>query len=157
MPTNSRKAKLESVLQQEIAVCVQQELKDPRLGFITIIRVVLSDDFHEAKAFYTVLGEQKHRRLAEQALNHARGFIQRRYADVVKTRLLPQLVFAYDDAEFKRQTMNDLIRKARQSDTDGGANPAPATPEPRPDAPDTQPAAPVAPAAKTPPEPKTAE
>ncbi len=139
MPTNSRKAKLESVLRQEIAICVQQELKDPRLGFVTILRVLLSDDFHEAKAYYTVLGDQKQRRLAEQALNHARGYIQRQYADVVKTRLLPQLSFVYDDAEFKRQTMSDLIRHARESDTDGGANPTPATLEKPPGAPELPP------------------
>lgn len=132
MPTNSRKAKLESVLQQEIAICVQQELKDPRIGFVTIVRVVLSDDFHECKAYYTVLGDVKKRKLAAQALVHARGFIQGRYADVVKTRRLPQLLFVYDDAELKRQTMNDLIRQARLTDTDGGAMPTPATPEPKP-------------------------
>ena len=132
MPTNSRKAKLESVLQQEIAICVQQELKDPRIGFVTIVRVVLSDDFHECKAYYTVLGDEKKRRLAAQALLHARGFIQGRYADVVKTRRLPKLEFVYDDAELKRQTMNDLIRKARLTDTDGGSMPTPSTPEPKP-------------------------
>ena len=130
MPTNSRKAKLESVLLQEIAICVQQVLKDPRIGFVTIVRVVLSDDFHECKAYYTVLGEEKKRKLAAQALLHARGFIQGRYADVVKTRMLPKLEFVYDDAELKRQTMHDLIRKARQTDTDGGSMPTPATPEP---------------------------
>jgi len=134
MPTNSRKAKLESVLQQEIAICVQQELKDPRIGFVTIVRVVLSDDFADCKAYYTVLGDVKKRKLAAQALLHARGFIQGRYADVVKTRRLPKLEFVYDDAELKRQTMNDLIRMARLTDTDGGAVPTPATPEPKPTA-----------------------
>ena len=133
MPTNSRKLKMESLLQREIAVCVQQELKDPRLGFITILRVVMSNDLQQAKAYWTCLGDQKQRRLAEQALTHARGFIQGRYADVVKTRRLPQLSFHYDDDEFKRQTMSDLIRQARSSDTDGGSQPTPAAPEPKPE------------------------
>ncbi len=132
MPTNNRKAKLESLLQQEIATCVQQELKDPRLGFITIVRVVMTADLHTVTAHWTCLGDQKQRRLAEQALANARGYIQRRYADVVKTRLLPQLSFAYDDAEFKRNTMEDLIRQARRTDSDGGATPEPAAPEPKP-------------------------
>lgn len=129
-----RKAKLESVLQREIATCINQELKDPRLGFITIVRVEMSDDLQQVRAYYTVLGDQKKRRLAEQALTHARGFVQGRYADVVKTRRLPTLVFVYDDAEFRRQTMTDLIRAARATDTDKGASPEPAAPEPKIDA-----------------------
>jgi ribosome-binding factor A len=133
MPTNSRKQKLESLLHREIAVVVQQELKDPRLGFITVVRVEMSTDLQTVKAYWTLLGDQKQRRLTEQALDRARGFIQSRYADVVKTRRLPTLTFHYDDAEFKRQTMQDLIQAARKSDTDGGANPTPAASEPKPD------------------------
>jgi ribosome-binding factor A len=131
MPTNSRKQKLESLLHREIAVCVQQELKDPRLGFLTIVRVEMTDDLQSVKAFWTCLGDQKQRRLAEQALTHARGFIQGRYADVVATRRLPTLSFHYDDAEFRRESMNLLIKNARSSDTDGGSQPTPAAPEPK--------------------------
>jgi ribosome-binding factor A len=133
MPTNSRKLKLESLLQREIAVCVQQELKDPRLGFITIVRVELTEDLSIAKALWTCLGDMKQRRLAEQALQHARGFIQGRYADAVKTRRLPQLQWVYDDGEYRRHTMDDLIRKARLTDTDGGSQPTPPAPTPKPD------------------------
>lgn len=133
MPS-SRKAKLESVLQREIATCIQQELKDPRLGFITVVRVEMSEDLQQVKAYYTVLGDMKKRKLAEQALAHARGFVQGRYADVVKTRRLPTLSFHYDDAEFRRQTMTDLIRAARATDTDAGASPEPAAPTPKADA-----------------------
>lgn len=133
MPTNSRKLKLESLLQREIAVCVQQELKDPRLGFLTVVRVEMSTDLQQVKAYWTCLGDMKQRRLAEQALAHARGFIQGRYADVVKTRRLPTLSFHYDEVEFQRNAMDDIIRKARQSDTDGGKSPEPAAPDPKPD------------------------
>ncbi len=130
---SNRKARLESLLHQEIAICVQQELRDPRLGFITVLKVELTDDFSHAKAFYSVLGDPKHRRLAEQALEQARGFVQSRYAKAVKTRVLPQLQWAYDDSEFKRSSMDELIRKARATDTDGGAKPEPSAPDPKPD------------------------
>ena len=112
----SRKARLESLLHQEVAQCVQQELNDPRLGFITIVRVELTGDLHQATAYYTVLGDEKQRKLAAAALDRARGFVQNRYAPVVQTRLLPTLRFAYDDQEDKRQTMDELIRKARATD-----------------------------------------
>jgi ribosome-binding factor A len=129
---DNRKAKLESLLLREIAVCVQQELRDPRLGFITITKVVMTDDLHEVKAYFTVLGDPQARNLASQALQAARPYVQRSYAKVVHTRLLPQLSFVYDDVEYKRTTMDDLIAKARATDTDQGAVPEPSAPDPRP-------------------------
>lgn len=118
MPAPARKNRLESLLHQEIATTVQRELRDPRLGFLTITRVEMTDDLHQVTAFFTVLGDEKQRRLAAKALADAAPFVQRRYAPVVRTRLLPTLRFAYDDREEKRTSMEDLIRKARESDPD---------------------------------------
>jgi ribosome-binding factor A len=129
----SRQARLQSLLHREIATCIQQQLKDPRIGFITVTRVELTGDLHQVKAFYTVLGTPSERRQAAAALEQARGFIQRSYAPVVKTRLLPILSFAYDEVEVQRGTMDDLIRKARATDSDAGANPTPAAEAPKPD------------------------
>lgn len=122
----SRKARLESLLHREIATCIQQQLKDPRIGFITVTRVELSEDLHQVKAFYTVFGTPSERRQAGHALEQAKGYIQRQYAPVVKTRMLPLLSFAYDEVETQRSEMDDLIRKARATDTDGGTRPEPA-------------------------------
>lgn len=127
----SRKARLESLLHREIATCVQQELKDPRIGFITITRVEMSADLHQVKAFYTVLGTPSERRQAGHALEQAQGYVQRRYAPVVKTRLLPILSFAYDEVETQRTEMDELIRKARATDSDGGTRPEPAVEKPK--------------------------
>ncbi|MBA3707648.1 MAG: 30S ribosome-binding factor RbfA [Planctomycetes bacterium] len=131
----SRKKRMESLLHREIATCVQQELRDPRLGFITIVRVELTADLHQVKAFFTVLGDASQRKLASKALEQARGFVQNRYAGVVKTKSLPMLAFAYDDVEERRHGMDDLIRRARLTDSDGGANPEKAAEKP-PGAPD---------------------
>jgi ribosome-binding factor A len=121
----SRQARLESLLHREIATTIQQELRDPRLGFITVTRVTMTSDLHQVRAYFTVLGDEKARRLAAQALDHAKGFIQSRYAPALKTRLVPLLTFVYDETEKKRGDIEDLIRKARSTDTDHGANPEP--------------------------------
>jgi len=97
---------------------VNQQLQDPRLGFLTITRVEMTDDLHDVTAFYTVYGDEKQRRLAAKALTAATPFVQRSYAKVVRTRLLPRLKFAFDDREEKRTSMENLIRKARSSDPD---------------------------------------
>lgn len=124
MPAPSRKQRLESLLHREIATVVNQELRDPRLGFVTITRVELTSDLHQVKAFFTVLGDEKQRRLATRALENAVPYVQRAYAPAVRTRLLPQLAFAYDDHEEKRHGIATLISKARA--TDPSQDPAPA-------------------------------
>jgi ribosome-binding factor A len=129
----SRKARLESLLHREIATCIQRELKDPRIGFITVTRVEMTADLHQVKAYYTVFGTPSERRQAGHALEQAKGFIQRQYAPVVKTRLLPILSFAYDEVETQRAGMDDLIRKARATDSDGGSRPEPAAEAPKPE------------------------
>lgn len=125
----SRKARLESLLHREVATTVQQELRDPRLGFITILRVELTADLQQATAFWTLLGPQSGRRMAQAALDQASGFVRRRFAPVVKTRRLPELRFLYDDAEEKRQGMAELIRQARSTDSDRGERAEPPAPE----------------------------
>jgi ribosome-binding factor A len=129
----SRKARLASLLHREIATCLQRDLKDPRLGFLTVTRVELSDDLKKVTAYYTLLAPDSKRRLVAAALESARGYVQRYYAPVVKTRLLPILTFAYDDLEQRRQGMDALIRAARATDPDGGAKPEPPVSEPVPD------------------------
>ncbi|HEX3134803.1 MAG TPA: 30S ribosome-binding factor RbfA [Planctomycetota bacterium] len=129
----SRKLRLESLLHREIATCIQQELKDPRIGFITVTRVEMSADLHQVKAFYTVFGTPSERRQAGHALDQAKGFIQRRYAPVVKTRLLPILSFAYDEVETQRGALDDLIRQVRVTDSDGGQRFEPVSEAPKPE------------------------
>lgn len=121
----SRKLRLESLLRREIATCVATELRDPRLGFITITRVELTADLHQVTAFFTVLGGLPQRKLAAQALESAAPYVQRSYAPAVRTRLLPQLRFAYDDREEKRQEMDALIRQARSTDPETATEPPP--------------------------------
>jgi ribosome-binding factor A len=124
---NERKARLESLLHREIAVTVQQEVKDPRLGFITITRVAMSEDLLTAKAYWTCLGDEKQRRLAAHALESARGFVQKRYAPVIKSRNVPSLTFVHDAQDVQRSDLDELIRKARATDSDGGTKPEPAS------------------------------
>lgn len=125
MPIHSRKQRLESLLHREIATTIQRDLRDPRIGFLTITRAELSDDLHLVTAYYTVLGTEAQKRTAARALANAVGFVQRAYAPAIHTRLLPMLSFVYDDREAKRQNMDDLIRRARASDPDPTPEPSP--------------------------------
>lgn len=113
-----RKDRLESLLKREVATVVQTRLRDPRIGFVTITRVSLSGDLQTATAYFTVLGSAKERKLAQQALDRSRGFVQSAYASVVRMRTLPQLRFAFDEQEERRARMDELISRARSTDPD---------------------------------------
>lgn len=113
---NRRKDRLESLLRREIANCLVSELRDPRLGFVTITRVALSVDRQFATAYYTVLGDDKQKKHASIALKSACPYVQRAYAKHVRSRTLPILRFEFDERDEKRMSMDALIRKARQSD-----------------------------------------
>lgn len=119
--SSRRKARLESFLKREIATVVSQEMNDPRVGFITITRCEMTADLSRVTAYFTLLDDRK-RALAQGALDRARHFVQGRYAKHLRMRRLPELVFTYDDDLGKRNEMEDLIRRARASDPDGGGD-----------------------------------
>jgi ribosome-binding factor A len=129
MPPPTRQQRLASLLHREIASAVRA-LDDPRIGMVTITRVEVTGDLQLVTAFWTAMGGARERKLAEHALASARGFIRTSYAPTVRTRLVPDLVFSYDDREQKREAMNEIISRARRTDADHGERPEPPAPDP---------------------------
>jgi ribosome-binding factor A len=125
----ARKSRLESLLRREIATSLLTLVDDPRLRLVTITRVEMTGDLHQARAFWTIIGPRADRRHAAAALEAVRVPIQNAYAKAVRTRLLPILSFAYDEQEQRRSGMDDLIRRARASDPDQGQVPTPPAPQ----------------------------
>lgn len=129
MPAPTRQQRLASLLHREIASAVRG-LDDPRIGMVTITRVEMTGDLQQVTAFWTVLGGLRERKLAEHALASARGFVRTSYAPAVRTRLLPALLFSFDDREEKRAAMQEIIQRARRTDADHGEKPEPPAADP---------------------------
>ena len=89
--SSARPERVQEALRQEISKIVQNEIKDPRLGFITITSVELSRDLRYARVFFSVLGEEKHKKLALKGLTSAKGYIKGLLADRVKLKFMPIL------------------------------------------------------------------
>ena len=85
-------------LQQEIARIIHQELKDPRLGFVTITRVELSNDLRHAKVLFSCLGDQEARARSQEALDHAAGFIHELIKKRFRLKIIPAIQFQYDES-----------------------------------------------------------
>jgi len=89
-------ARLTVELQQEIARIIHQELKDPRLGFVTITRLSLSNDLRYAKVFFSCLGGEAARASSQEALDHSTGFIHGLIKRRFRLKVIPELQFRYD-------------------------------------------------------------
>lgn len=105
-------------LQQELAVLIQREVKDPRLGMVTLSGVRVSRDLGYADVYFTLLGEQDPERVRENllVLKHAGGFLRTRVARRVQLRHVPELRFHYDESIVRGQQLSSLIDEAVESD-----------------------------------------
>jgi ribosome-binding factor A len=92
-------------------------VKDPRIGFVTVIRAELHHSTSTAEVFVTVFEDDK-KKDTVKALNKMKGFFQKDLSKTLGTRLTPVLTFKLDEAADKAYGLDSLISKARQSDAD---------------------------------------
>jgi len=112
----SRSQRLAEQVHRELAELIQRELKDPRIGMVTIGEVEVSSDLTHAKVFYTVLGDETERTDTQKALLRASGFLRHSLGKSLHTRVTPELHFIYDDTPQRGDYLDDLIAKARAKD-----------------------------------------
>lgn len=92
----SRAERVAQALKKEVGSIIHDELKDPRIGFVTVTRVELTQDLQYAKIFFSVLGTEKEQLDSKQALESAVGFIKRQIGRRIKLRLVPEIRFIQD-------------------------------------------------------------
>jgi ribosome-binding factor A len=85
------------------------ELKDPRIGFVTVTGVETSADLRHARVFVSVLGSEAKRRKTLAGLEAAHGVLQARIADELRLKRTPQLAFEYDPTVERGVRMTQLI------------------------------------------------
>jgi len=113
----SRKvSRIASRIQFLVASVLQRELSDPRIGFVTILRVEPTDDIREAKVYYSVFGDTAVKSRTCAAIEAAAGFIQREVGKNLETRTTPRLTFILDETQEKQAHVENLIEEARLSD-----------------------------------------
>lgn len=91
-----RQQKVGAALKREISNIVHNELKDKRLGFVTIMSVELSDDFKFAKVYFSVLAGEKEQKATQKVLKHATPFIRFILGQRVQLRYNPEILFKLD-------------------------------------------------------------
>ncbi len=108
--SSQRMRRVDEALREVLAMAME-DLKDPRVGFVTVTAVETSPDLRRARVFVSVLGDENQRRLTLAGLRSAHGFLQRRVADEIRTKNTPTLDFVYDDTAERAQRLNRMLEE----------------------------------------------
>lgn len=98
-------------VRRDLADLIRSELKDPRVGMISLTAVELTPDYAHAKVFFTTLNSE-HLKEIEQGLKRASGFLRRELGRRIHIHTLPELHFIYDSSLEYGASMSALIEKA---------------------------------------------
>ncbi|MFH1354811.1 MAG: 30S ribosome-binding factor RbfA [Candidatus Omnitrophota bacterium] len=112
----SRKEKVTEAIRKEISIIIHDELKDPRIGFVTITRVEMAQDLRAAKIFFSVLGKEKERKKTKEALESAVGFIRRLIAQRISLRFSPEIFFREDRSSEYSIKIQQVLDKIKEQD-----------------------------------------
>lgn len=113
---HKRSDKVAETIHTTISTMLMRGLNDPRIGFVTITGVEVTDDLHLARIFFTVIGDEAAKKGTEAGLKSAASHIRRELGKVLKMRYTPDILFKYDHSQEYGQRIDDLLREV------GGSN-----------------------------------
>ena len=107
--TTDRMRRVDEAVREVLSGAITQEVKDPRIGFITVTAVETSPDLRHARVFVSVLGDDAQRRRSLDGLRSAHGFLQRRVATELRIKHTPTLDFIYDDSVDRSLRIQEIL------------------------------------------------
>ena len=115
---SNRLDKINDLLKRELAVLIQNELGDPRVGMVSVTDVRVSRDLAYADVYVTVVGKSSAEEAGDslEALGHAAGFLRSALAKNVNLRSTPRLKFIFDDSVSRGSRLSSLIDEAIAQD-----------------------------------------
>jgi ribosome-binding factor A len=111
-----RTEQVAEAIKEEVSTLIQRELKDPRLGFVTVTRVEVSPDLKYAKVFFSVLGDDNTKTETLKVLKRASGFLRRELSRILTTRYTPELHFEFDVAMEHGDKIQRLLLQLEQEE-----------------------------------------
>lgn len=109
------------LLQQTLGDLLVNEIKDPRVGFVTVTEVRPSDDLRTARVYVSIYGDEPTRKESLAGLEEAAGFIKRELARRVNLRYTPSLTFVLDRTLDQAERLDQLIAEAKRGARDPAA------------------------------------
>ena len=111
-----RAERLADLIRQELAVMLEREVKDPRIGFVTVTRVDLSPDLRTARVFASILGDDQKKQQGMEGLAAAKNFLRFQLGQRLRLRHTPAIEFIEDRSQEFDERLEELIRRAKLHD-----------------------------------------
>jgi ribosome-binding factor A len=105
--------RVNEVIREVLAAAIASDLKDPRIGFVTVTDVDTSPDLRAARVYVSVLGTEEEREDALAGLNSAHGFLQTRIGSEVRMKRTPTLTFHYDESIERGVRLSEMLEEER--------------------------------------------
>ncbi len=104
-----RKLKIESMMKRELSMLALTEVKDPRVKFVTIHSVSLTNDYKTAHVYVSVMGTESEQKGAMNGLTKCRGFLRSQIGTALRLRYTPELIFKLDESAEERIRVMQLF------------------------------------------------
>ena len=105
-----RSEKVADLIQKEVSQMLLRSIKDPRIGFVTITKVTVSEDCRFARVYFSVAGTLAERESSEKGLNSAKGYVRKELGRRLRLRYTPEIVFQFDPSIEYAIHMEEVIR-----------------------------------------------
>jgi ribosome-binding factor A len=115
-----RKERVEELLRREISDIIRREVKDPRIGFVTVTDAEVSSDLSFAKVFVSVLGTAEEQAATLKGLNSATRFIRSEFGHRVKLRQVPEISFRFDTSIQHGARIHELLEQIKREGEERG-------------------------------------
>ena len=113
--SNKRAIRVGELLKEEISQIVLREMKDPRIGFVSVTDVEVSGDLRHAKVFISVYGSDEEKKETLEGLQQAKGFVRKLVGERIKIHHTPEIIFRYDDSIENGVHISEIIKDLKES------------------------------------------
>ena len=116
-----RMERVQELMKQEISKIILEDVKDPRVGFVTVTRVHVTSDLRSARVFVSLMGSEEQMAECWRGLNRSLGFIRREVGQRVRLRYTPELSLEIDDSMAYSAHIQELLLRVQREETGKGA------------------------------------
>jgi len=113
MMENKRSNRIAEQMKKEIGDILNRKIKDPRVGFVTVTEVEISNDLQQATVYVSVLGDETEKNDTLVGLAKASGFVRSEVGKRIRLRKVPELLFKFDDAHEYGNRIESILRELK--------------------------------------------
>jgi ribosome-binding factor A len=113
-----RKLRVQDLIREEISSIIQRDIKDPGIGFVTILEVKMTEDLKMAKVFCSVYGDDETKTKTLEALKRSKGYMRFLLGKRIKLRYTPEIIFVLDKTFETATRIEEILNKETHASED---------------------------------------